>query len=46
MNRQITPAATNEIAIGMKINDFTGPSYGTRSARTARINPKTSTSPV
>ena len=46
MKLQISPAATNEIAIGMKISDLIALSYGTRSAITARIRPNTNTKPV
>ena len=41
MNIQMIPNATEEMAMGMKISDFTMLSYRTRSKRTARIRPNT-----
>ena len=43
MNFQITPEATDEIAIGMKISDLTTVSYWIRSNSTAMVSPKVST---
>ena len=39
MKRQITPAPTNEMAIGMKIKDFARDSHLARSASTAIASP-------